>query len=50
VALCRMSVGGAVASIFRLVALRSILLRVSLNVVSMVGLSSRPRCRIVEEC
>jgi hypothetical protein len=47
VALCRISVSGAVASILRLAALRSILLRVSFIVVWIVGPSSRPRCWIV---
>jgi hypothetical protein len=40
-------VGGAVARILLLVALRSILLRVSLIMICMVGPSSGPRCLIV---
>jgi hypothetical protein len=47
VALCRVSVSGAVARILRLIAFRSILFRVSFIVVWIVGPISRPRYLIV---
>jgi hypothetical protein len=48
VALCRISVGGAVARIPLLVVLRSNLLMVSVIVFCMVSPSSMPKCLIVE--
>jgi hypothetical protein len=43
-------VGGAVARILLLAALRSILFRVSLNVIRMLGPNSMPKCLICLGC
>jgi hypothetical protein len=46
VALCKISVGGAVTRIFRLIAMMSIFCRVSHSVIFMSGPSSRPRWQL----